>query len=132
MTRKSNHLPGVVDFLRDLDFEIGLDFDGQVIIEYPESLNPKDVANELSKYSDSIRKELTARATMQRRQFVGGPLNGNRHGHFAWCGNTVIAVRICRAKWACYEITDHADGRAWFRGFATSEAKAKRKELAKS
>ena len=36
---QDSNLPFDIDFLREIGFEFGLDWDDQLIIEYPESIN---------------------------------------------------------------------------------------------
>ena len=125
-------LPDTIRFLESIGFTFSLDFDEQVEIEYPEDVTPRYIATEVGKYHESIRNALNSRAKILRRQFVGGPFNGDRHGRFPWSANKIIARQVRRAMWAVYEIRDPNDGRAWFLGYASSEIKAKRKELIKA
>jgi hypothetical protein len=61
--------------------------------------------------------------------YVGGPWNGEWHGKTWKFPGELMVLREGRAWWAVYEFGP--DGcRAWFKGFATSYAKGRRRQLA--
>ncbi len=111
----------LVKFLESLGFAFGLDLEGNLEIECPGDLPPPAQIG-ASLYTDGIKNAIQWRANLARRQCVGGPFNGQRHGHGLGCA---VCLRERRAKWAAYFVV--LDGRAFFCGMATSERKARRK-----
>lgn len=113
-------------FVRELGFTLGLDFDGALIIERPEAVSVEAIVELLVKCQASLQSEIKADADRQRRQYVGGPYNGQRHGVDGW--NRALTVPIARARWAAYWVGER-DPRAFYVGETTSMTKAR--QLAK-
>lgn len=114
------YLPDVLRFLGALGITAHIDLEDQVVIEYERGLTVYDVCNEIGKYHEAIRSALILRARYERHRFYGGPMDGKPH-RLGCCRS--FGYRVGRAKWAAYSILK--DGRAIFKGYATSEAKAK-------
>ena len=130
----------LLTFVRDLGFKVGLDYDDALIVESPLSVNPGDVAKQIERHGDTIIGELRGEREHALRRYIGGPLDGQsacgvyappcRHPDGTY-SNGFRGFRVrdesgkrIRAKWAVYEF-DRRDGRAFFRGYATSEKKAR-------
>ena len=114
------YLPDVLRFLESLGITTHIALDEQLVIEYEREINVFDVCNEIGKHQEAVKAALINRAQYERFRFYGGPLNGKPHGLGT---SRSFAYRVGRANWAAYAILK--DGRALFRGFASSEAKAK-------
>lgn len=120
MTRTDKGACGAIPFLESIGFTFELDWDGELTMSYPENMDGLTVANALAEQGTHITKNLKGWAALDRRQLLGGPFNGRAHGHRE---GTRIPMPVRRGRWAVYVVA--ADGRAWFRGYATSEAKAR-------
>jgi hypothetical protein len=131
----------LLQFLEALGVTFEMDWDDQVIIEVPEEISYGQIAQAIEPFGKRLGEEVRFRAKQRRSVFVGGSLNGQEVDGRAlriksWCSHTMpngrqgywIRYRIKRGCWEVYE-QGSADGRAFFRGFATSEAKAKRGEV---
>ncbi len=112
----------VLDVLEVLGFELGLDWDGELIMRQPESIKPGLASCWISAHKAEVVKALSARGQREKYVFVGGPYDGRRRGH-GWCSAPIL-IHIKRGEWAAYVVQQ--DGRAVFYGLATSEAKARR------
>lgn len=86
-------------------------------------------------HTKEVTRQLQLRRHYAMHQFVGGPLNGQRHDGLPWMcvevGTKMLSYgyltrRIRSAEWAVY-VGNPKDGRAFFHGYATSEKKARRK-----
>lgn len=125
--QRLQHLPDTVRFLESLGFTFHLDWDDELQIDYPEDLTPERIALTLGEYRQHIVRTLKNRAEHDRMQLVGGPFNGERHGWTTCWGRTLHARKVKRAWWAAYQLQE--DGRAIFKGYATSEKKARNNQL---
>lgn len=105
------------------------DWDCKELAIEARDISAADLRCALERYQKPMRDHLHWERERRMRVFVGGPLNGQRYGLWKQAGAT-IAKHIARAKWAAYEVGK--DGRAWFRGFATSHLKARRLQLVRS
>jgi hypothetical protein len=122
---RPQYVPDAITFLEK---HFGLrcsieDADGEDLAIEVSDISAADLRAVLRTYRDAI----LTRFHVQRRRaltiFVGGPENGKHHGHYG--EGCVLPIHCGRAKWAAYRIGD--DGlRAWFCGYATSRAKARR------
>jgi hypothetical protein len=81
----------------------------------------------LERYEKAIKNHLRFEQQRRLEICVGGPFNGRRHPQFV--NGALVLFHVGRAKWAVYQVADVKDRRAWFRGYATSRAKARRMEL---
>lgn len=117
----------LLKFLEQLGVTFEMDWDDEVIIEVPEDLEAADVMNAIKSepFGKDLSESVVYRAKASRAVFVGGMLNGKRTG---WIGlRQWFANHVKRGRWEVYERVN--DGRAFFRGYATSQAKAKRGEI---
>lgn len=129
----------VVTLLESVGFTFGLDFDNELMIEYPLEFDPKCLADKLAtEHVQEITNFLKRRGEQARRQFLGGPLDGEAYWELRWVTVQLVEPtrlatfgyhfhRTAPAAWAIYLAAGSQDGRAFFRGTATSEKKAKRK-----
>lgn len=119
----------LLDFLEQLGVTFEIDWDNEVIIKVPEDLQAADAMKVIAnvRFEKHLARTVTFRAQRARSVYVGGRRNGERVG-LCWGNRTWIANRVKRARWEAYELS--RDGRAFFRGYATSQAKAKRGEIA--
>jgi hypothetical protein len=130
MTRpfSTRFVPDVTVFLeRHFGFSFHFaDVEGTEIEIGARALSAAELTEALQVYAEAIRNKLLHRQQLSMQIFMGGPLNGQRHDHYGH-GQT-IAVRLGPAKWAAYEIGND-QRRAWFRGLATSEKKARQLQV---
>jgi hypothetical protein len=115
----------ILNFIRALGVQVGLDFDDELLIETPDSISRDTILATLKPYRTDLTQSLKAEGLFLRSYHFGGPLDGQPHAYSRW-GNPYHAVHVARAKWAVYQVD--RDQRALFRGYATSERKAKRGE----
>lgn len=115
-------LPNTIDFMESLGFEFTLDWDGQLEVTYPDELVVETIAYEVGKYSDAVKNRLLFRQHHSMRRLIGGPFAGQKYTN-PFC-RTLYWRHVSRGKWAVYSVW--ADGRATFKGYATSEFKARR------
>ena len=125
LMRPGHRLPFDLDFLRALGFEFSLDWDDEVLVKPPASLEVRDVAGLIAEFKDLILRRLKTDAHHDQQVCVGGPCSGKRHDG---CGCTPILFHLCRRSWAVYKTKSYpsTDERAWFIGMTTSKAKARR------
>lgn len=130
----------LLKFLETLGVTFEIDWDDSVQIGIPESgVSYDEMRRALESpvpgtvagatFSNWLHREVLCRAAARRAVFVGGSLNGKqvRYEQPSYYG--FIAHRLGRAHWEVYEQADKRDGRAFFRGYATSEKKARRGEV---
>lgn len=116
----------VIKLLKALEVEIGLDWDGALMFTCPVVVSGATLEGLIEEHAEQIARELGAAGRRAMECFVGGPLNGQRH-------DALFAVGAHRGyrqgpkKWAVYQF--ERDGRAFFRGWATSQKKAWRGEV---
>lgn len=128
-TRDETPLLHLVDVLEALGVKFALDWDDELQVTYP--LVPPtqaDLAKIVEHQHPHIVQSLKWARIRRLKVFVGGPLNGRRHGQFSGWPHRRFAVRIARAKWAVYQGTEQPwnDPRLHFLGYATSQAKGRR------
>lgn len=109
-----------IPVLQAIGFRIGLDWDGELIVEPPEALDPQRIADLVRSEPQAARSHLLCAAARARRQFVNGPRAGARH---LKCPGDRLVVCVGPARWAAYRVAD--DGFAYLVGEATSRAKAR-------
>jgi len=122
-------LPFDIDFLRELGIEIGSDWDGEVIIKYPDDI-PERMRNLIEEFEDGIKTRLHHEGIHAKECFVGGPLNGKGFYDYRM-RNGVYCHHLARGEWAVYKIRSPDDPRAWFMGMATSKKKGRLLQLKK-
>jgi hypothetical protein len=116
-------LPFDIDFLREIGIEIGQDWDGELIIEYPSDI-PQRMRDLIEEFGEEIKKRLHHEGIHARESFVGGPLSGKRY--YNWIQpNKPFCYHVKRKEWAIYMVKSHDDPRAWFIGTATSKKNGK-------
>ena len=120
-------LPFDIDFLREIGFTIGLDWDGEVMIEYPPDI-PERMRNLISEFKDGIKKRLFFEGEQAKCSFVGGSLNGRVYSYGAvnYRGRP-FCHHVKRGEWEVYVVKSPDDPRAWFVGKATSKKKGRDK-----
>ena len=118
---------GLIDFAEALGVEFSMDWDGEVVMEYPDEIDAEKLVTFLGDNGKLLGNQFRTRCDLARRVFVGGPLNGQRTPLSCCRSRSYWAHRCKRARWAVYRM--QADGRAFFVGYATSAAKAKRGEV---
>ena len=115
-----------IRLLTILGVDLGLDWDDELLVTCPEFITGNTLEDVVREHADQIRTEIAARAGRARRQFVGGPFNGKRHD-VNFVPGCYRGVKVGLRRWAVYHF--QRDGRAIFRGWATSEMKARRGEV---
>jgi len=122
---KNKMVPFDLDFLRELGFKFGLDWDGQLIIEYPDAISTLYMANLIKIFQDGIKVRLYFEGQKAQRVYVGGPLNGKPY-FGCRTPNQPLCCHIKRGEWLVYVVKSYEDPRAWYVGRASSKKKAKR------
>ena len=109
------------EVLEALGFQLALDWDESLMIE-----SELPLTNDQSKWfflnQAELRCSLLSRAQAERTVFMGGSLNGQRHGLYGRSG-THKHMHIKNRHWETYRF--EKDGRLVFVGKSTSERKAK-------
>lgn len=116
----------LLDAFRELGYSIHEDWDGELLIEEPEYIDVGTATAILMVGENQIRHSLSFEQEIKLSRFMGGPLDGKRHEEPSKIlkeKERLKGFRIERAKWAVYYF--ETDGRAIFRGYATSEKKAR-------
>lgn len=108
-----------LEFLRMLKFKIEVDEDNKLIIEKPDRPTSDDIVYCLQQCRRQLVQILVDERRFSRKQFHGGPIDGQKHNGV---NGEVHVAKVSRAKWAAYFITEE---RGEFAGYATSERKAK-------
>lgn len=127
---KNGMLPFDLDFFRELGFEFGEDWDGQILIEYPDKIDPEKVVELIILFEKGIKTRLYFEGQKAKMVCVGGPFNGKQYYTYLFPEKPLL-FHIKRGQWAVYRVKDHNDPRAWFTGFATSKMNAKKYILKK-
>lgn len=123
---RSDQLPFDLDFLRELGFAFGEDWDGEVMITPPDSVNMPQFTALVRRFERGIKTRLYFEGRKALQICVGGPKNGVPYdpGRAVW--NSPILYHLKRGSWAVYAIADPSeDPRARFVGYATSKTKAR-------
>lgn len=110
-------------FAEALGIKLGLDWDGELLIEYPEILSRLEIEAAVAPFEEDLALAISLRAKRLLNVLVGGPFNGRRN-FSGCCHGETFGRRVSRAHWAVYRQGD--DGRAFFIGYATSQRKARR------
>lgn len=123
-------LAATVHFVRELGFTLSLDLDGGLIVKYPPTVSVEAMNELLEKCAPHLAHQIKVEANRERRQFVGGPLNGQRHGEYGGWQRHIV-WHLGRGRWAAYYMCvrspgEFDDGRAFYVGEATSQAKARK------
>ena len=113
----------VLTLLEELGVTLELDWDNSLIAAVPGSLSAGPVKALIERHSQQITQSVLSRAALRKWRFIGGPLDGKPHCRSPWFQRRVV-WRESRAKWAVYQL--EKDGRAFFKGYAPSEVKARR------
>lgn len=117
---------GPLEIMERLGVQFEVDWDGEVTSLVPSEIDRQAVCSLIADMGIEIKRAMEYRRKEATRVFVGGPLGGQRHDIHSW--DKTFAHHVGHANWAAYHI--RSDGRAVFRGFATSRKKAR--ELAKT
>lgn len=125
-------IPFDLDFFREIGFEFGLDWDGQLMIEFPETVSVEELTSLIKQYAEGIKVRLYFEGQKAKRIFVGGPLNGQPYfpsGCYSGWPNYPMCYHVKRGEWLVYMVKSHDDPRAWYVGKSTSKKKAKALKL---
>ena len=118
-------IPFDVDFLREIGIEIGKDWDGELIINYPDDI-PQRMRDLVEDFKGGIKKRLWFEGEHAKSCYIGGPYNGKPYWYSQYhIPNKPVCFHIERKKWAVYMVKSIDDPRAWFMGYATSKEKGK-------
>lgn len=115
-------IPFDLDFLRVLGFDFSLDWDGRVIIEYPEAVEPAQVATLASKFYKQIAMRMKFEQTRRMSVCMGGPMDGQAHRGYR---GLPLIYHVSRGKWAVYRVRAYDDPRAVFVGCAKNRKAAR-------
>ena len=122
--RAMGQLPFDLDFLREIGFTIGEDWDGEINITVPDDI-PSRMVDVIHEFIDGIATRLHREGRAYKECFLGGPLNGQQH-------NLIDGEPYChhikRGQWAVY-LAKQGDPRAWYLGTATSKEKGRQLRL---
>lgn len=116
-----------LSILRSLGVKFSVDWDGELAIEVSQDVSKDTLLKVAECLREPIRRRLEGERWARTQSFVGGPFSGKIHGYGGYTGRK--GYKICRAKWAVYSFQEN--GRALFKGYATSEQKARRGILVK-
>lgn len=132
MTQGRSFLPDVLKFLEE-HFGLSIGFadpdDSEISIEAHDISAEALKACLLELYAGPMRHHLRAKRARAMRVCIGGPRDGQPHNGDPW--QRVVVFHERRGEWSVYEVVAEiasTDRRAWFRGYATSRAKAVRKQ----
>ena len=121
--RSPRFLPGTLDFLQRFGLRVGYaDPECRTLDIQARDISAQELIRVLREYEPAIETHLVCSRRRDLRVCVGGPFNGLRHNRFQ--EGDIINFHLGRARWAVYEVG--VDGRAWYRGEATSKKKATR------
>lgn len=112
---------GPLEILERIGVSFEVDWDGEVTANIPRAIDTQAVTDLIADCDSQIKQSLESRRKDATRMFIGGPFAGRKHNIYSWDGTFVH--RISRANWVAYKV--QGDGRAVFRGKATSKKKAK-------
>lgn len=121
-------MPFDLDFLREIGFEFGLDWDGEILIEFPEKVSVEKLTDLIKQYTKGIKTRLYFEGQKAKSVYVGGPLNGKPY-FSAGIPNEPICHHVKRGEWLVYMVKSYDDPRAWFVGKVTNKKKAKTLKL---
>jgi len=107
----SGRVPFDLDFLREIGFQIGEDWDGQIRIEYPETIDPTEMLKLIMCFSKGIKTRLYFEGQKAKRVCVGGPCNGRAYLQVGYPNQRII-FHLKRAQWAVYTVKSWQDPRA--------------------
>jgi len=115
-------LPDTMKLLELLGWTFELDEDDQLVITTSSlHVSVARINDILQQCRKRVIQEVKFKAARERRQFLGGPLNGQMHTVNGWC-SPGIARNLSRGRWVAYRL-EH-DGRAFYLGEATNKKKA--------
>jgi len=123
-TADTGRVPFDLDFLRELGFKFGTDWDGELTIEHPETIDVVEMVELIMCFAKGIKQCLYFEGQKAKRVCVGGPCNGREHFQMGYPGQRII-IPLKRAQWAVYIVKSYQDPRAWYVGIASSKKKAK-------
>lgn len=119
------YVPNALDFLRrHFGVRIWLDDpEGEELGIEARDVSARDLEDVLRTYANPIKGHLYHEQRRRLQVCVGGPHNGQAYPSWR-CRGERILFHDGTARWAVYEVGP--DGRAWFVGIATSQAKGRR------
>ena len=114
--RGHNEIACVYNFFTSLGWRFSLDDEETVVVEFSEDMTTDDIALALAQgCHDPLVEVIKEEARLARKQFVGGPHNGESHRGSI---GQRIGIREHRGCYAVYEVSE--DGRAFFQGWAST------------
>ena len=121
---KKGMVPFDLDFLRALGFSFGADWDGEVLITQPSSIDVDTITELIYRFTKGIKRRLYFEGRKGMAVCVGGPKNGV---NISIAPRDPILFHLHRGEWAVYSRKENGlnDPRAWFIGKATSRKKAR-------
>ncbi len=140
--RGKARMPETLEVLEQAGFTFALDFDGSLEWTAPVTVDRAALVAFVQHWSADLAEDVAHRAARDRSRCHGGPLNGQpcpliwRYEYLALHDEkgtrirdlpTFKSLHVKRGQWAVYRI--ERDRRAFFVGYATSEAKARRGEV---
>lgn len=119
-------LPDILTFLtRHFGYTVEqVDLEGREFLVRGRDITEAEMIAAIAKYADAVSHHVANERSRRMHVCVGGPHAGQKHFRPTW---SVICFRDGPADWSAYRVG--RDGRAWYCGQATSEAKARRKAL---
>jgi hypothetical protein len=116
-----------LDLLIALGCELHIDFDDELYFTVPINIHRNKLVQQIQNHASYLAGQVKLRANRDKRRFMGGPLNGQKCcvGGFA----RFAVLKVGKAQWAVYEPME--DGRAIFKGMASSQAKGRRGQFVK-
>jgi len=122
LAQSSTYIPFDLDVLRAIGFTIGLDWDGEVLVEPPESIDPEKMADLILRFKSGTAIRLGFEGYRARSVCVGGPRNNTPHNTYR---GTPLIFHVARAEWAVYCVVSCDDPRALYVGTATNKVAAR-------
>lgn len=126
--KEANMLPFDLDFLRALGFGFGEDWDGEVLIDIPLSVDMDAMAKLVRQFTSGIKKRLYFERIKAQRVCCGGPKNGVSVPYVV---KSPLLFHVRRGEWLVYAEREHNDPRFWFVGTATNRRDARLMECKK-
>ncbi len=121
---QNNMVPFDLDFLRQLGFSFSEDWDRELLVQSPESIDVDVMTKLVCRFTKGIKRRLYFEGQKAMAVCVGGPKNGVS---IDMAPRDPLLFHLGRGEWAVYGRKEYGlnDPRAWFLGLATSKKKAR-------
>ena len=130
MESDCEYLPRTMDFLHRFGVRISYaDPECETVDIEARDISAEELIAALREYEAALKRRLRFKRQCALAVCVGGPRNGRPYLFHQNSKGEILTYHLSRARWAVYEVGD--DGRAWFRGYATSRKKGRRLEVIK-